>query len=77
VAAHRQKAGGREDGIEALEENLDRRLASDPRWWERFAEGLDRLGVLHRVGEPEKAHERQPVTDQELGPRPRGCGTSI
>jgi hypothetical protein len=37
---------------------------------QRFAKGPDRIGVGHRVGKPEteKAHERQPVADQLLGP---------
>jgi hypothetical protein len=36
---------------------------------ERLAEGPDRVGVRHRISqpEPEEAHEREPVLDQEFG----------
>ena len=44
-------------------------LARDPGARQRFAKGPDRIGVRHRVGQPEaeKAHERQPVADQVFG----------
>ena len=70
LAAHRQKSGRRQRRIEAPEQNLDRRLAGQPRPRQRFAEGPDRVGIRHRVGQTqaEKAHERQPVADQVFGP---------
>ena len=59
LAAHRQKSGRREHRIEALEHNLDCRLTGQPGPRQCLAEGPDRVGVGHRVREPQakEAHE--------------------
>jgi hypothetical protein len=77
LAAHRQKAGHCQRRIKALEHNLDRPLARDFGPHQRFAEGPDRIGVGHGVGQSQtvKPHERQPVPDQIFGcARPTDCG---
>jgi hypothetical protein len=69
LAAHCQKPGRRQHCVKALEHNLNRRPASDPGVRQRLAEAPDRIGIRHRVGQPqaEKAHKRQPVADQIFG----------
>jgi len=72
LAAHRQQPGRRERRIKALKQNLDRRSFRDPGAGQRLAKAPDRIGIGHRVGQPqaEKPHKRQPVADQSL-PRRR------
>lgn len=68
LPAHRQEAGLPQGHVVGREQPLDRRPTRDLGPGERLAERPDRVGVGHRVGqsEPEEAHEREPVLDQEL-----------
>jgi hypothetical protein len=70
LAAHRQKPDCRQRRIEAVKQHFDRRLTHESGPRQRFAEGPDRVGVRHCVGQPqpEKPHERQSVSDQVFGP---------
>ena len=69
LPAFGQKPGRRQRRLKAREQDLDRRFAIEPGPRQRFAEGPDRVGVRHRVGQaqPEKAHERQAILDQIFG----------
>jgi hypothetical protein len=63
LPAHRQIAAGPQRGIKAREQRVHR-----ARPLERLAEGPDRVGVRHRVGQPQtqEAHEGEAVLDQIL-----------
>ena len=70
LASHRQEACPSQGCLVGPEQHLDRGPAAQGGTRQRLAEGPDRVRVRHRIGqpEPEKAHERKPVLDQELGP---------
>jgi hypothetical protein len=64
LAGHRDVACLADRQVKADEQRLDRPGLRQP-----LAERPDGLRIRHPVGqpEPEKAHEREPVVDQELG----------
>ena len=70
LPAHGDVARSLEHRVEAPEQRLDRRDAADRGPRQRLAEGPDRVRVRHpvRQRQPEKAHEREPVLDEILGP---------
>ena len=70
LATHRQEACPSQGCLVGPEQHLDRRPAPQRGTRQCLAKRPDRVRIRHRIGqpEPEKAHERKPVLDQELSP---------